>query len=259
MSNKFIVIRQKRKDHTYIFVAVSNGFAKGYSNQIGIGRLENLEKLNPDPISTIRNTIENISITENKQYVKELILKNLSANLLETKIVNYGVSVLENIINQLDLFGFTNKIQQKKLTTFVLNYFIQNNFIFNLNSSDVELKNLKLINLLTENKDTILSKINQNSNDSSINNIKSLNDIMILILRAIFEYIVLKVSLKYPEFKSYTPFECLKVFQNTLKVVESLNGEIVKEIFITNQQNKAYLEYFNLIKLTFLDNKKQTK
>ncbi|QCZ36557.1 hypothetical protein [Mycoplasma nasistruthionis] len=178
---------------------------------------------------------------------------------METKIVNYGVSVLENIINQLNLFGFANKIQQKKLTTFVLNYFIQNNFIFNLNSSDVELKDLKLINLLTENKDTILSKINQNSNDSSINNIKSLNDIMILILRAIFEYIVLKVSLKYPEFKSYTPFECLKVFQNTLKVVESLNGEIVKEIFITNQQNKAYLEYFNLIKITFLNNKKQTK
>ncbi|SJZ59955.1 hypothetical protein, partial [Mycoplasmopsis verecunda] len=66
MESKFIVIKHKRKDHTYISIATSNGYGKGYSNQIGLGRLEKLQELNSDPINVIKNSIKNLSISESK-------------------------------------------------------------------------------------------------------------------------------------------------------------------------------------------------
>ncbi|WP_426461477.1 IS1634 family transposase [Mycoplasma hafezii] len=112
---KFIVIKHKRKNHTYVSVAVSNGYGKGYSNQVGIGRLEKLMEIVSDPISVLKKEAEKIPTTESKEKVKEILLKSLNSQTVETKTVKYGVETIYKVIDSMNLFSNIQKSKHKDL------------------------------------------------------------------------------------------------------------------------------------------------
>ncbi|WP_416756262.1 hypothetical protein ACM0IS_01875 [Mycoplasma aquilae ATCC BAA-1896] len=115
MSDKFILIKHKRKDHTYISVATSNGYGKGYSNQVGIGRLEKLETLCSDPINVIKNVCETLNIDDSKEKIKQSIMFALNSSQTEVYNVNYGINTLYSVIDKFEIFNALPKTRHKDL------------------------------------------------------------------------------------------------------------------------------------------------
>ncbi|WLP85407.1 hypothetical protein [Mycoplasma seminis] len=174
MKNKFIVIKHKRKDYTYISVATSNGYGKGYGNQVGIGRLEKLEELSSNPINVIKNVCETLSITDSKEKIKQSIMFALNSSKTEVYNVNYGINILYDLINKFEIFDALPKTRHKELNK-ILKYTIASRIIDANSYISIHKNKYKyedapntskdsyyaLLNLIYDNKENLLKRINK--------------------------------------------------------------------------------------------------
>uniref|UniRef100_UPI000496486B hypothetical protein n=2 Tax=Mycoplasmopsis primatum TaxID=55604 RepID=UPI000496486B len=67
----YIILKIKRKDFTYVCAGISNGFNKGTGNQIGLGKLEDLERKNENAIDILKKVAREIDINQPKEKVKQ--------------------------------------------------------------------------------------------------------------------------------------------------------------------------------------------
>ncbi|MFV8499983.1 hypothetical protein ACNQ1M_02705, partial [Mycoplasma sp. VS424B] len=174
MSDKFILIKHKRKDHTYISVATSNGYGKGYSNQVGIGGLEKLETLCSDPINVIKNVCETLNIDDSKEKIKQSIMFALNSSQTEVYNVNYGINTLYNVIDKFEIFNALPKTRHKDLEK-LLKYTIASRIIdaksyilmhkdkYKYEGAPETSKDgyYTLLDLVNQNKKAILNKVNE--------------------------------------------------------------------------------------------------
>ncbi|MHA0272667.1 IS1634 family transposase [Mycoplasma sp. 48589B] len=174
MANKFIVIKHKRKDHTYISVATSNGYGKGYGNQVGIGRLEKLEELSSDPINVIKNVCDTLSVDDSKEKIKQTIMFALNSSKTEVYNVNYGINILYDVIDKFEIFNVLPKTRHKDLEK-LLKYTIASRIIDAKSYISMHKNKYKyedapntskdsyyaLLDLINENKKPILNQINE--------------------------------------------------------------------------------------------------
>ncbi|WPB54311.1 IS1634 family transposase [Mycoplasmopsis verecunda] len=185
MESKFIVIKHKRKDHTYISIATSNGYGKGYSNQIGLGRLEKLQELNSDPINVIKNSIKNLSISESKDKIKQAIMFDLNSSKSETYNINYGINLLYDLIDKFEIFSALPKTRHKDLNR-LLKYTVSSR-ILNADSLISTYKNkfqyentpdykkssyYTLLDILNNNESKILKQLNEKITKNTSRNIE---------------------------------------------------------------------------------------
>ncbi|WLP85502.1 IS1634 family transposase [Mycoplasma seminis] len=174
MKNKFIVIKHKRKDYTYISIATSNGYGKGYGNQVGIGRLEKLEELSSDPINVIKNVCETLSITEFKRKNQAKYYVCIKFFKTEVYNVNYGINILYDLINKFEIFDALPKTRHKELNK-ILKYTIASRIIDANSYISIHKNKYKyedapntskdsyyaLLNLIYDNKENLLKRINE--------------------------------------------------------------------------------------------------
>ncbi|SJZ61018.1 IS1634 family transposase, partial [Mycoplasmopsis verecunda] len=185
MESKFIVIKHKRKDHTYISIATSNGYGKGYSNQIGLGRLEKLQEINPDPINVIKNSIKNLSVSESKEKIKQAVMFDLNSSKSETYNINYGINLLYDLIDKFEIFSALPKTRHKDLNR-LLKYTVSSR-ILNADSLISTYKNkfqyentpdykkssyYTLLDILNDNESIILQQLNQKITQNTSRNIE---------------------------------------------------------------------------------------
>ncbi|WPB54832.1 IS1634 family transposase [Mycoplasmopsis verecunda] len=185
MESKFIVIKHKRKDHTYISIATSNGYGKGYSNQIGLGRLEKLQELNSESINVIKNSIKNLSISESKDKIKQAIMFDLNSSKSETYNINYGINLLYDLIDKFEIFSALPKTRHKDLNR-LLKYTVSSR-ILNADSLISTYKNkfqyentpdykkssyYTLLDILNNNESKILKQLNEKITKNTSRNIE---------------------------------------------------------------------------------------
>ncbi|WP_208664730.1 IS1634 family transposase [Mycoplasma nasistruthionis] len=174
MKEHFIVIRQKRKDHFYIFIAVSNGFAKGYSKQIGIGRLDKLEKIVDDPVGILKNICRDFNVNDDKNKIKQEIMFKLASSQYTTNQINYGIEVFYKLLDNLKIYDCLPKTKHKELEK-IFKYIIssriiqadsmfqvfKNKYKFTETPSTKKDTYYSLLDVLSENKETILKQLNE--------------------------------------------------------------------------------------------------
>ncbi|WPB54579.1 transposase [Mycoplasmopsis verecunda] len=125
---KLHIMKSKNKDKIYLSVCKTLGFGKGYKRIVGLGYLEELEKLNPNALDILKQNAKVIPIDSEKEYVKEQLINSLNNGYFENRLVNYGIQNLYSIIKELEIFNSLPKTKHKQLEQ-LLEYFISSRII----------------------------------------------------------------------------------------------------------------------------------
>lgn len=171
---KLHIMKSKNKDKIYLSVCKTLGFGKGYKRIVGLGYLEELEKLNPNALDILKQNAKVIPIDSEKEYVKEQLINSLNNGYFENRLVNYGIQNLYSIIKELEIFNSLPKTKHKQLEQ-LLEYFISSRIIqadsiiqtFNKKDdfiSEIKLKKSSFYNvldLLDDYKVDILKRVNK--------------------------------------------------------------------------------------------------
>ncbi|WPB54462.1 transposase [Mycoplasmopsis verecunda] len=125
---KLHIMKSKNKDKIYLSVCKTLGFGKGYKRIVGLGYLEELEKLNPNALDILKQNAKVIPIDSEKEYVKEQLINSLNNGYFENRLVNYGIQNLYSVIKELEILNSLPKTKHKQLEQ-LLEYFISSRII----------------------------------------------------------------------------------------------------------------------------------
>ncbi|MEE3928631.1 IS1634 family transposase [Mycoplasmopsis ciconiae] len=149
----------KRKK--YLSIVCSQGYGKGVKRIIGLGYLDDFQKINPDSHMILKEKLKEINyeINElNKEQVKESLLNSIKSVNVEERLINHGVKSIYNVIDELQIFQSLPKSKHKQLEQ-LLKYTISSRIInptsiiqtFNQKDdfkTDITLKKSSFYNLL---------------------------------------------------------------------------------------------------------------
>ncbi|WP_406616699.1 hypothetical protein [Mycoplasmopsis adleri] len=80
--DKWLLISRKNKNSTYLSLALSGGFGKGYKKSIGIGTVEKWEKYCSDPVEKIKKLSQNY----NTDWDRNMIIRQLELDISKVKL-----------------------------------------------------------------------------------------------------------------------------------------------------------------------------
>ncbi|MEE3928013.1 IS1634 family transposase [Mycoplasmopsis ciconiae] len=173
MTEKWLLIKRKNKNSTYLSLAISGGFGKGYKKSIGIGTLEKWSEYTDDPFEKIKELVKNYSTEwEREQIIRklEIDIKKVNKELVN---INYGYEFIYSFLQKLNPFENCSPTKSKYMLD-ILKYLTISRIInpgsmINLYESkskfdiDLEAKKSTFYNsldYLAQNKNEILNSIN---------------------------------------------------------------------------------------------------
>ncbi|WP_406617367.1 IS1634 family transposase [Mycoplasmopsis adleri] len=171
--DKWLLISRKNKNSTYLSLALSGGFGKGYKKSIGIGTVEKWEKYCSDPVEKIKKLSQNYNTDWDRNMIIRQLELDISKVKIETKQFNYGYDLLYSFLEKLNPFKDA-KVSKSKYLNDLLKYMISNRIVnpgsmlssfknkdkFNINLEVEKTTFYNTLDYLAENKNNILKSVN---------------------------------------------------------------------------------------------------
>ncbi|WP_406617437.1 IS1634 family transposase [Mycoplasmopsis adleri] len=171
--DKWLLISRKNKNSTYLSLALSGGFGKGYKKSIGIGTVEKWEKYCSDPVEKIKKLSQNYNTDWDRNMIIRQLELDISKVKIETKQFNYGYDLLYSFLEKLNPFKDA-KVSKSKCLNDLLKYMISNRIVnpgsmlssfknkdkFNINLEVEKTTFYNTLDYLAENKNNILKSVN---------------------------------------------------------------------------------------------------
>ncbi|WP_416756397.1 IS1634 family transposase [Mycoplasma aquilae ATCC BAA-1896] len=111
---KWIVVKNKKKDDYYVSLGISGGYGKGYKRSISIGSLSVLEKTHENALDVLKQIAKTLPTDADKEYIKSKISEAFELTKVEFGTYNVGVELLYKIIKDLELFQGLEKGKKKQ-------------------------------------------------------------------------------------------------------------------------------------------------
>ncbi|QBF34676.1 IS1634 family transposase [Mycoplasmopsis phocirhinis] len=184
---KWVITQSKRKDKTYVSVAIPAGFGKGYKKSIGIGNLETLKTLNLDPINALKVACADWNTEWNKEKILSKVKEVLAQSKKEIRKQNFGIKALYELCDKINPFKLCEKSKSKNLldiakyiiTSRIINQdslikMYQQKHLYDFNNDFKKSTFYNSLDYVTNNKNEILKQLNNSLTSNASRDIEVL-------------------------------------------------------------------------------------